>query len=272
MDKDDDNAADCLFKSRIFSTEVGIRPAEPCSVSVVATHQLLTNLFEYLSVVILSDPRFRRVTAAKLTEQDLQILEKCNLENISALCEIVGVTSAGDPFEGERSKTEMELRKAGNLWADHVLENVRAYIMTFVYIFVTVTTGQPLVFSIAEAAGLDPSSSWMYLGKKTCFSTRFTIKSHVFSQALLSVVLWNQVRLFDAAIYFWMPQINITILRLIQKRNLRHRMVGRTVVIGDIPWVAQAADAFLSKVCVQSKAAYFMRSQPVSLKCFADTI
>jgi hypothetical protein len=45
-----------------------------------------------------------------------------------------------------------------------------------------------------------------------------------------------------------MPQINIIILRLIQGRNLRHRMVGRTVVIGDIPWVAQSAEAFLSKV------------------------
>jgi hypothetical protein len=55
------------------------------------------------------------------------------------------------------------------------------------------------------------------------------------------------VRLFDAAIYFWMPQINIFILRLIQGRNLRHRMVGRTVVIGDIPWVAQSAEAFLAR-------------------------
>lgn len=45
-----------------------------------------------------------------------------------------------------------------------------------------------------------------------------------------------------------MPQINIIILRLIQRRPLRHRMVGRTVVIGDIPWVAQAAEAFLSKI------------------------
>jgi hypothetical protein len=27
-----------------------------------------------------------------------------------------------------------------------------------------------------------------------------------------------------------------------------HRMVGRTVAIGDIPWVAQSAEAFLSKV------------------------
>jgi hypothetical protein len=37
-------------------------------------------------------------------------------------------------------------------------------------------------------------------------------------------------------------------LRLVQGRNLLHRMVGRTVVIGDVPWVAQCADAFLSKI------------------------
>jgi hypothetical protein len=56
------------------------------------------------------------------------------------------------------------------------------------------------------------------------------------------------VRAFDAAIYFWIPQINIILLRIVQRRNVRHRMVGRTVVIGDIPWVAQAAEAFLSKI------------------------
>jgi hypothetical protein len=58
------------------------------------------------------------------------------------------------------------------------------------------------------------------------------------------------VRILDASLYFWLPQVNITILRLLQGRNLLHRMVGRTVVIGDIPWVAQAGEAFLSKVSV----------------------
>ena len=56
------------------------------------------------------------------------------------------------------------------------------------------------------------------------------------------------IRFLDSLIYFWLPQINITILRLIERRNIRHRMVGRTVVIGDCPWVAQSADAFLSKI------------------------
>ena len=65
-----------------------------------------------------------------------------------------------------------------------------------------------------------------------------------------SNILLLAVRVLDAAIFFWLPQINVIILRLVQRRNLLHRMVGRTVVIGDIPWVAQAAEAFLSKVSV----------------------
>jgi hypothetical protein len=166
MDALDNEDEDHIFNSRIFSTEVGMRPAEPCSVSVVATQQLLTNLFEYICVVILSDRRFRRMTGAIITETDLQVLEKCNRENIDALCEIVGATSQGEPYtSGGKAATEVELRQAGDLWANHVLENARAYIMTFVYIFVTVTVGYPLLYGIAIASGLDPASNWMYLGK-----------------------------------------------------------------------------------------------------------
>ena len=33
------------------------------------------------------------------------------------------------------------------------------------------------------------------------------------------------------------------LIRLVQRRPLLHRMTGRTVVIGDVPWVAQSAEA-----------------------------
>ena len=155
---------DHIFNSRIFSTEVGMRPAEPCSVSVVATHQLLTNLFEYITVVILSEQRFRRATGSVISEQDLQALEKCNMLNIHALTEIVGGRDFDDIPE-KASGTERELRAGGDLWADHILENARAYIMTFIYIFVTVVSGFPIFHAIAYGAGLASSSNWMYLCK-----------------------------------------------------------------------------------------------------------
>jgi hypothetical protein len=214
-----DALEDDLFKSRIFTTDIGMRPAEPCSVSVAATHQLLTNLFEYISVMVLNDNRFRRVTGATISEQDLKILEKCNRDNIGALTDIVGANRIGYRLDHTDRLVESELRQAGDVWSDHILENAKAYIMAFVYIFATVVSGYPLAFAIAYGAGLDKSSDWVYL-----------------------------IRAVDAAIYFWLPQINITLLRLIQGRNLLHRMVGRTVIIGDIPWVAQCAEAFLSKI------------------------
>ncbi len=205
-----------LLDSHIFTTGVGIRPAEPCTISVVATHQLLTNIFQYISITILSNDDYRHFTGAVITEKDLAILERCNRDNLFALEEIVGAESTGVLFESVKEK---ELRKAGDIWSEHVLENAKAYIITFVYIFATVISGIPLVSGIARSSGLSADSNFVYL-----------------------------TRLFDAMIYFFLPQINVIILRLIQKRPLRHRMVGRTVVIGDVPWVAQATEAFLSKI------------------------
>ena len=91
--------------------------------------------------------------------------------------------------------------------------------MTFIYVIGTVTSGFPLISGLAKAFGLSGSEGFFYI-----------------------------IRFLDACIYFWLPQINVTILRLLQKRNLRHRMVGRTVIVGDIPWVAQSAEQFLSKI------------------------
>lgn len=214
-DKDDKYDFSCW----IFSTECGIRPAEPCSLTVVATHQMLTNLFQCICVVM-SDPYFRNLSGAVITESDIRILERCNRDNITALEQIVGAQRTGKEIH---STTEAALREAGKRWSKHVLENVKAYIMAFVYIIGTVTSGYPLVSGISIAAGVNESGWELYVA-----------------------------RFFDSLIYFFLPQICITILRLIEGRTLLHRMVARTVVIGDCPWVSQSAEAFLSKIFARS--------------------
>ncbi|KAL3915701.1 MAG: hypothetical protein SGILL_005522, partial [Bacillariaceae sp.] len=208
-----------ILASRVFSTDIGVRPSEPCSLSVCATHQLLTQLFQHLSLTILNDRQFRFLTGAVITDQDLKVLERCNQENILALERIIGVTAQGKPHDSEVRK---ELLEAGNLWADHVLENVRAYILSFVYIVATVTAGYPIVTGVAVAFGMTADYAF--------YITRFV----------------------DSLIYFFLPQINITLVRLVQGRDLLHRMTARTVVIGDVPWVSQCSDAFLSKIFARS--------------------
>jgi hypothetical protein len=209
--------SDDILTSRVFTTGVGVRPSEPCSLTVAATHQLLTQIFEQICSVVLDDHHFRHLTGAVITEQDLSILERCNQDNIFALERIVGTRNGRGP-----DGTERELRDMGSLWADHVLENARAYIISFLYVVGTVTSGYPIISGIATALGLESDSIFYFL------------------------------RFLDSLIYFFLPQINIALIRLFQGRNLRHRMVGRTVVIGDIPWVAQATDAFLSKLFARS--------------------
>ena len=62
-------------------------------------------------------------------------------------------------------------------------------------------------------------------------------------------------RAFDAAVYIFLPQLMMLLIRLLQRRPLLHRMTARTVVIGDIPWVAQCVEAFLSKLVACSYSA-----------------
>ena len=77
----------------------------------------------------------------------------------------------------------VNLSNQGDLWAEHILENAKAYIMSFIYIVVTVTIGMPLISGIANSAGLRNDEPILYF-------TRF----------------------LDALVYFWLPQINITIV------------------------------------------------------------
>lgn len=206
------------YSSHIFTTGVGFAPAEPCSLSVAATQQLLTNIFQHICLVAISIPQYRHTTGALITTRDLQILERCNRDGILALQEIVGVDATGEPMVEYLVNKSKELRAMGDFWSEHVLENARAYFISFVYIVFTVTTGWPLITGIAVAFGAE------------------------------NELLFYILRFLDALFYFWLPQINITLLRIFQGRSLLHRMTARTVVIGDIPWVSQSMEAFVSKL------------------------
>ena len=138
-------------------------------------------------VTIIGNPHFRAISGSVITERDLQTLERCNRENITTLEGLVGVDRNGDKVRGATKHTEEELRAAGDLWSDHILENAKAYIMSFIYIVVTVTIGHPLISGIAYAAGLRANTS---PGDQLFYFLRF----------------------LDALIYFWIPQINIFIV------------------------------------------------------------
>ena len=53
-------------------------------------------------------------------------------------------------------------------------------------------------------------------------------------------------------LYIFLPIWTTMLVRLAQGRPLLHRIAGRTVVIGDIPWVAQSLEAYVSKLSALS--------------------
>jgi hypothetical protein len=207
-----------VLDTRVFTTDIGLRPSEPCSVSVVATHQLLTQIFQHCLLNVIPDENLRNAFGCKLMSQDLQELERLNQDNIAALEDIVGINVDGDRVGND--STSHELRKAGAVWAQHVLEAPRSWIMIAVYVLVTVTLGYTPVTGLATHVGALSSES------QACYITRAA----------------------DALIYLFLPQLTMLLIRVFQRRPLLHRMVGRTIVIGDVPWVSQCAEAFLSKL------------------------
>jgi hypothetical protein len=173
------------------------------------------------------------------SNRDLEELERCNVNNVAALAEIVGVNEKGqvpappagkklkgmdysisdvDPSAGGfvggrgRTPTERALRRSGEAWAQHVLEAPRAWIICAIYILVTVTLGCPVVSGVGALCGV----------------------SAVWALRLLGF--------FDAVIYVFIPQLACLLIRLVKRRPMFHRMVARTVVVGDCPWVAQSLE------------------------------
>lgn len=207
--------------SHVFSTNLSMRPAEPCSISVAATQQLLTQILMYVASRLASD-ELGEAAGAVVTQTDLAELERLNRGNVHALEEIVG--------HHGRTETEHELRRRGRAWAQHVLETPRAWILCAVYITFTVTWASPPFLVVAR--------------------TLLSLGDFDYRQEWLMVA-----RAFDAAVYIFLPQLMMLLIRVLQRRPLLHRMTARTVVIGDIPWVAQCVEAFLSKLVACSYSA-----------------
>ena len=226
------------FKASIFSTNIGMRPAEPCTVSVAATHHLLTELLLYLMKKVQFEG-CEGMVGGSYSYEDTHIMEHTHASNVAALEEIVGVTAAG---ERVATATERKLRELGARWSQHVLEGVYSWILVFCYILATVISGYPLLSGIAVTIEPDVSRSFQQCGG-------------LGQRPALLVGIAYACAVVDALIYVFSPQWCCLLLRLVQGRPLLHRMTGRSVVIGDVPWVAQSVEAYLSKLFACSYSA-----------------
>jgi hypothetical protein len=165
-------------------------------------------------------------------------LERCNRENIKSRESITGCGRKGEQLLPEFAHPEKRLREAGRQWSDNILENVRAPIMTFVYIVATVTAGYPLVTGLSIACGLN-SGNVFYASKSPNDRQPDSLNRRI----LWLIINLLVARFLDSLLYFFLPQINITILREVQGLNLRHRMVGRIRDATSVVWTYFHGDA-----------------------------
>lgn len=171
---------------------------------------------------------------SEFSTEEVRELEALNLASQATIRSIVEGRGAGAFAQTCRD----DLIAQGRRWAQHVLEGPISWIMSAAYIAVTVTLGfTPLsaIYYVLTTHAVDDTISF---GNGTSdYSGPFPAKPAKYI-----------IGFIDAFIYTFLPWWTTVLLRLIQGRPWLHRVAGRSILIGDVPWVAQSAEAFLSKL------------------------
>jgi len=213
-----------LDSNFLFSTFAGFRAAEPCSLAVVAIHHLLTHLLIFIMSYIAHFDRGAGLGGSSYVMEEVKELEALKRKQADSIEEIVGRVKLGD------TSTSSRLRAQGKVWGEHVLESPISWLMSFAYIAGTIIAHKTPAVAIAEAA----------LGHPLATSPSSDVPA-------AEMALSYFIAVFDVTVYAFLPWWTTVLLRLVQRRPWLHRVAGRSVLIGDIPWVAQSVEAFASK-------------------------
>lgn len=193
-------------------------------------------------------PDLKEQAGCKFSDLDIAEIRQLGKLNVDAIANICGSKDKSIPL----SETEKSLREQGRIWSQHALEGPISWILCAVYIFATLISGWPIAYAIGYGCGIYSHSdeySSAPIGPLNPAGTVSEDDPHGYRYL---------IAFFDAIIYLFLPQWTTFLIRLVQGRHLFHRMGVRSIVIGDIPWVAQCVEAFGSKLfgCAYSNASF----------------
>ena len=177
--------------------------------------------------------------------QEVQELEGLNIDSV----EVIEALTRGD------GQCRRELLKQGRYWAKHILEGPIVWILSMLYIAVTVTYGAtPLSAIVSAVVGAVDDDSTSAPCAVLIPEGDLALAQFVANRSLIcaatkeqSLVHKHVVGFVDAIIYTFLPIWMTILLRLVQGRPWLHRQAGRSLLIGDVPWVSQTLEAFVSK-------------------------
>lgn len=211
------------FTRRIFINESGRRTAEPTTVAVAAAQATLTELLLYLAQRLRQrSPAHPGAFGMTLTAANLLMLGRIKDDFLNQnVVSIIGRTASGETIH---SLEHQRIICSSQKWALQITETPLVWGIHALYVLTTVGFKVPLIQSIFY------------------FVIGF---ANLPAAVLLLLPLFT---LADITIYIFGPWFWTVGLRYFQGRPLLARAGKRTLVIGDVPWVHQLLELYVSKL------------------------
>ena len=218
---------DCRY--RIFVNGSGRRTAEPSTIAVAAVLQTLTELLFYLAQQMRHNFPDSQPLGMTLTTESLTVLAMMKEDFLSK--NVVQIIGANAQDELIKLTSRHSLIQNGRHWANHVTETPLAWAIQTLYILISVGWVIPFGHTLPLVKTLSDSIL------------------HLLSlpQSLIEF-LAPTVTLADIAVYIFGAWFWTLAIRYCQNRQLFARMGKRTLVIGDVTWINQLLQAYVSKL------------------------
>lgn len=214
---------------RIFVNGSDRRTAEPSTVAVAAALQTLTELLFYLAKQMRHDFPNSDPLGMNLTTESLMVLAMMKEDFLSR--NVLGIIGSNPQGESIKSTTNQALLKNGRYWANHITETPLAWAIHALYIVVSV--GWTIPFSHALPL------------VKTLSGLLFNL---VGLSPELTAFLNPAITIADIGVYIFGAWLWTLAIRCYQGRQLLARTGKRTLVIGDVTWLNQMLQAYVSKL------------------------
>ena len=222
-----DNEQDCRY--RIFVNGSGRRTAEPSTVAVAAAGQTLTELLFYLAKQIRRDFPDSDPLGMTLTTESLMVLAMMKEDFLTKnVLQIIGTNAKGESI---KSTIQQTLTQSGGHWANHVTETPLAWAIHALYIVISVGWVIPFGHTLPLA--------------KTISGSLYNLLNLPID---LIQFLTPLITCADIAVYIFGAWLWTLAIRYCQNRRLLARMGKRTLIIGDVSWVNQLLQAYVSKL------------------------
>lgn len=214
---------------RIFVNGSGRRTAEPSTVAVAAAAQTLTELLLYLAKQMRNDFPHSDPLGMTLTTESLMVLAMMKEDFLHKnVLQIIGTNPQAESIP---SATKQALIQGGNYWANHVTETPLAWAIHALYIIISV--GWVIPFGHALPLVKTLSGFLFHLVNLPTGITQF----------IAPIMTIADIAVYIFGVWLWTLAI-----RYFQGRQLLARIGKRTLVIGDVPWVNQILQAYVSKL------------------------